>query len=84
MSRDSIGPVRLYLPETYLELLQLEGGFLISQRKDKAKSFTAEKFPALQTTVPYPSSRVAEISAPIGPHGPPQNNSLEYISPTFF
>ena len=71
MPRDYVGPVRISLPETYLELLQLEGGFSIFQIKDETKKFTTELFPAPRSLVSYTVTSVAERSTPIGLHGTP-------------
>ena len=47
--------------------------------KDEAKRSPAELLPAPWTPVTYPSSRVAEISTPIGPQMLPQSNSPKDI-----
>ena len=83
MSRYSVGPSWIYLPEMHIELLQMEGGFLIFQKKDEAKSFPAEIFSALRTTVPYLLSRVVKISTPVRPHMTLWCNSPEDISRHF-
>ena len=54
MSHDYIGPVCIYLPSTYLDILLLEGWFYIFQRKDRAKRISSENFPDLKTPVLHP------------------------------
>ena len=77
-------PSPYFFTKTYLEILQLEGGVSISQRKDEAKRFPAELFTTLRMNVPYISSRIAKMSTPTGLHGPPQRNLPEDISLTFW
>ena len=74
------GPKPDFLPATYLEILQLEGGLSIFQRKYWAKRFPAELFPIPQIHVPYFLSHGAKIPNPIGLHGPPHYNFPEDIS----
>ena len=74
---------QIYLLETYLDLLQQEGVFLIFQRKDRAKSFPTELFPLPQTLALYLLSRVAKITTRIVLHGPLWRNFPENISPPF-
>ena len=55
-----MGLSHICLLETYLDLLQWEGGFSILQIKCEEKIFPAELFPPLQTIFLYPLSHVAK------------------------